>query len=186
MIFNKHFELANSHAFLGASKYHWVNYSDEKVATSYLRFLAIQRGTELHEFASRCIELKQKLPRNKKSLNTFVNDALGYRMKSEQPLFYSNNSFGTADAISFRDNLLRIHDLKTGVSPVSMKQTEVYAALFCLEYEVDPLDINIELRIYQSDEVLIHKPEPQDILHIMEKIVAFDKRIEQLKAEMED
>jgi len=186
MIFNRHSELVGNHAFLGASKYHWTNYTDEKVTSAYLRFLAVQKGTELHDFASRCVVLKQKLPRNKKSLNAFVNDAIGYRMKSEQPLFYSINSFGTADAISFRDGLLRIHDLKTGVTPASLRQTEVYAALFCLEYDINPKDISMELRIYQSDEVLIHNPDPNDILQIMNKIIAFDQKIEQLKHEMED
>ena len=186
MNFNKHYDLAGSHAFLGASKYHWVNYSDDKVTSAYLRHLATQKGTELHEFASDCINLKQKLPRSKKSLNAFVNDAIGYRMKSEQVLFYSVNSFGTADAISFRDGLLRIHDLKTGVSPVSVKQVEVYAAQFCLEYDINPGEIEMELRIYQLDEVLVHKPEPKDILEIMNKIVLFDQRLEQLKLELED
>jgi hypothetical protein len=148
--------------------------------------MAIQRGTELHDFARRCIELKQKLPKSRKSLNCYVNDAIGFRMQPEQPLFYSVNAFGTADAISFRENLLRIHDLKTGVSAVSMRQLEVYCALFCLEYKIDPEEIDIELRLYQSDEIVIHKPERADIRQIMEKIVSFDKRIEEIKSEMEE
>ncbi len=186
MNFNKHYDLVGEHAFLSASKYHWTNYDEEKVSASYLKFLAIQKGTELHDFARRCIDLKIRLPKNKKSLHCFVNDAIGYRMKSEQPLFYSVNSFGTADAISFRDNILRIHDLKTGVSPVSIRQLEVYSALFCLEYKVNPKEIEIELRIYQSDEIIVHKPEGEDIRQIMEKIINFDKRIELIKSEMED
>lgn len=148
--------------------------------------MAVQKGTEIHEFAKRCIDLKQRLPKSRKSLNTFVNDAVGYRMVAEQPLFYSPNAFGTADAISFRDDTLRIHDLKTGVSPVSMRQLEVYAALFCLEYKVNPEDINIELRIYQSEEIVVHKPEGIDIRQIMDKIIRFDKRIELIKSDMED
>lgn len=186
MNFNKHYELLGEHAFLSASKYHWINYSEEKINVAYSKFLAVQKGTELHDFASRCIKLKQRLPKSKISLNQFVNDAIGFRMKSEQPLFYSVNAFGTADAISFRDDCLRIHDLKTGVSPVSMSQLEIYAAYFCLEYKIKPETIEIELRIYQGDEVVIHKPDPQDIRLIMDKIVDFDKRIEQIKAEMED
>lgn len=186
MNFKKHYDLIGEHAFLSASKYHWVNYDAEKVSIAYAKFLAVQKGTELHDFASRCIQLKQRLPKSKKSLNQFVNDAIGFRMRSEQPLYYSPNAFGTADAISFRDDVLRIHDLKTGVSPVSMRQLEIYAALFCLEYKVEPEEIEIELRIYQSDEIVVHKPEGEDIRFIMDKIVDFDKRIDQIKAELED
>jgi len=187
MNFNKHYDLLGEHAFLSASKYHWSNYDEDKLSASYRKYLATIRGTQLHDFGKRCIELKQKLPKNRKSLNCFVNDAIGFRMQPEQPLFYSVNAFGTADAISFRDKYLRIHDLKTGVSPVSMRQLEIYAAYFCLEYKVDPSSIEIELRIYQSDEIVIHKPEAEDILYLMEKIVDFDKRIELIKSdELED
>jgi hypothetical protein len=163
-----------------------VNYSEEKISAAYLKFLAVQKGTELHDFARRCIELKQRLPKSNKSLNQFVNDAIGFRMKPEQVLYYSSNAFGTTDAISYRDGLLRIHDLKTGVTTVSMRQLEIYAAYFCLEYKVKPEDIEIELRIYQSDEILVHKPNGEDIRQIMEKIIEFDKKIELIKSDMED
>lgn len=185
MKFNGHSELVGQHAFLGPSKYHWVNYSDEKLVETFTKWQAVQRGTDLHELASRCIALKVKLPKSKNAINMFVNDAIGYRMTSEQPLFYSVNAFGTADAISFRENQLRIHDLKTGVSRVSMTQLEVYAALFCLEYDVDPSQISVELRIYQGDEIIVHEPEHQDIRNIMDKIVRFDMQIDKLKQEME-
>ena len=117
----------------------------------------------------------------KKTLNLYVNDAIGFKMETEQTLYYSDNCFGTADAISFKQNMLRIHDLKTGVSPRSMRQLEIYTALFCLEYGKNPNEIDVELRLYQTDEVLIHVPAPEDILYIMEKIITFDKKIEQLK-----
>ena len=185
MKFNEHSELLGQHAFLGASKYHWINYSDEKLIGTYTKYQAIQRGTDLHELASRCISLKVKLPKSKNAINMFVNDAIGFRMISEQPLFYSINAFGTADAISFRDNFLRIHDLKTGVSRVSMAQLEIYTALFCLEYDIKPHEIGIELRIYQGDEIIVHEPEPASISSIMEKIVRFDLHINKLKQEME-
>ena len=32
MIFNNHSNLEGQHAFLGASKYHWINYDETKVA----------------------------------------------------------------------------------------------------------------------------------------------------------
>jgi hypothetical protein len=62
-----------------------------------------------------------------------------------------------------------------------MEQLEIYAALFCLEYNKRPGDIDMELRIYQNNEILIHQPEADDILPIMDKIMSFDKLIEKLK-----
>ena len=111
----------------------------------------------------------------------YVNDAIGFKMEPEQVLYYSDNWFGTADAIIFRNYLLRIHDLKTGVTKAHMEQLEIYAALFCLEYNKRPGDIDMELRIYQNNEILIHQPEADDILPIMDKIMSFDKLIEKLK-----
>lgn len=183
MNFNKHSNLEGQHAFLSASKYHWINYDEEKLSNAYLKHLATLRGTELHDFACRCIKLGVKLPKTKNTLNLYVNDAIGYKMTPEQPLYYSDNCFGTADSISFRQNILRIHDLKSGLTPASMHQLEVYAALFCLEYHIKPEDIQIELRLYQTDEVLVHNPEPNRIRYIIDKIILFDKRIEKLKTE---
>lgn len=133
MNFNNHSNLEGQHAFLGASKYHWINYSEDKVADAYSKFLATQKGTVLHAFAAQCISLGQKLPKSQKTLNMYVNDAIGYKMTPEQTLFYSENCFGTADSISYRSGLLRIHDLKTGIIPAHMEQLMIYAALFCLE-----------------------------------------------------
>ena len=115
----------------------------------------------------------------------YVNDAIGYRMTPEQPLYFSENCFGTADAISFRDGLLRIHDLKTGQIPAHMEQLLVYSALFCLEYHAKPAEIGIALRIYQNDAILIHEPEVDEVLPIMDKIVSFDKTIRRLRTEFE-
>ena len=184
MNFNKHSALEGQHAFLSASKYHWINYDEYKIADAFSRHLAIQKGTELHDFAEKCIQLGQKLPRSKKTLNMYVNDAIGFKMNPEQILYYSENCFGTADAISFRNNMLRIHDLKTGVTPTHMEQLEIYAALFCLEYGVDPNKIEIELRIYQNNEIVYHNPTSEEITMIMNKIRAFDKIIDRVKKEM--
>jgi hypothetical protein len=185
MNFNDHSGFEGQHAFLSASKYHWVNYDEDKLIRVYTSMLAAQKGTELHAFACDAIRLGIKLPKNHQTLNMYVNDALGYHMTPEQVLYYSDNAFGTADSISFKDNLLRIHDLKTGVSPVSTLQVEIYASLFCLEYDVKPNDISMELRIYQSGDILVDIPESDDIFHIMDKIVTFDKCIEKIKAEEE-
>ena len=181
MNFNKHSNLEGQHAFLGASKYHWINYDEMKVAEAYSKFLATQKGTILHEFAAQCIRLGQKLPKSHKTLNAYVNDAIGYRMTPEQILYYSDNCFGTADAIVFRGNLLRIHDLKTGIIPAHMEQLYIYAALFCLEYKVKPADIEMELRLYQADDILVSNPTVEDIAPIMDRIITFDKIINKIK-----
>lgn len=181
MNFNNHSYLEGQHAFLGASRYHWIRYDEEKVMESYAKYLATIKGTELHAFAAQCIKLGQKLPRSTKTLNSYVNDAIGYKMIPEQVLYYSENCFGTADAICFRHNLLRVHDLKTGVTPAHMEQLEIYAALFCLEYHQKPGDIDMELRLYQGDEIVVHNPTVEDIAPIMDKITIFDKLINQIK-----
>lgn len=186
MNFVSHSNLEGQHAFLSASKYHWINYDSDKLTNSYENFLAAQRGTELHAFAAQCIKLGQKLSRSKRTLNMYVNDAIGYGMTPEQILFYSNNCFGTADAISFRNNLLRIHDLKTGVVPAHMEQLMIYASLFCLEYKYKPSSIDVELRIYQSDEVVVHNPSSDEIDPIINKIVEFDKVINNIRSFEED
>lgn len=180
MNFNEHSKLKGCHAFLSASSYHWLNYTDEKLITTYSNLLAKQRGTELHEFAAKAIELGIKLPKSKKTLNMYVNDAIGFRMKPEQILYYSDYCFGTADAISFKNNFLRIHDLKTGVTPVKMEQLMIYAALFCLEYRIKPSTIDIELRIYQNDDYEYFNPTAEDIVPIMDKIITFDKLINKI------
>lgn len=183
MNFNPHLNLKGKHAFLSASGYHWVNYDIEKLETVYRNSLAVQRGTDIHNFASEAIRLGIKLPKTKNTLNCYVNDAIGFRMQPEQILYYSDICFGTADAIVFRDNKLRIHDLKTGVSPASFKQLEIYAALFCLEYRYNPNDISMELRLYQSNEVSVYEPDPIDISAIMDKIIEFDKCIRRINEE---
>ena len=123
------------------------------------------------------------MPKTKTTFNLYVNDAIAFKMQPEQILYYSENCFGTADAISFRNNMLRIHDLKTGEIPAHMEQLEIYAALFCLEYSVKPENINIELRIYQNNECLVHNPESDKISFIMDKVIWADKLINQRKAD---
>ncbi len=177
MIFNQHKILEGQHAFLSPSKYHWINYNDEKMLESFLNYQAAKRGTVLHNLAAELITLGVKLPKTNKTLNLYVNDAIGFRMQPEVCLYYSENAFGTADTLSFRNDMLRIHDLKTGKTVASIKQLEVYVAMFCLEYNKDPKKIETELRLYQFDEVLVNIPEPEEILYIMDKLVSFDRKI---------
>lgn len=186
MNWNKHSNYEGLHAFMGASKFSWINYEDDRLVEAYRSYRAAEEGTLTHAFASLCIERKQKLPnRPRKTLDMFVNDAIGFRMDSEVMLFYSENCFGTADAISFRDNHLQIHDLKTGKIPAHIEQLIVYAALFCLEYDKAPGNITIELRIYQNNDILVCRPDATDILPVMDKIKRFDRIIQQLKKDEE-
>jgi hypothetical protein len=171
------------HSYLSPSKHAWLRYDDEKFDTAYVASLAAYKGTQLHTLAHDLIRLGVKLPRSQKTLSMYVNDAIGYRMTPEQALFYSEFCYGTADAISFKHNLLRIADLKTGITPAHEDQLKVYAALFCLEYGFKPFEIQMELRIYQSDEVRVFVGEPDEIAHIMDRIITLDKRIRAIREE---
>lgn len=184
MNFVKHLDLEGLHAPFSASQSAWLRYDDEKLITAYHNKKAAQMGTVLHDWAKRTIDLRIKQPRSKKTLYSYINDAIGFRMSTEVVLFYSNNFFGTADTICFRNNVLRIHDLKTGVGPVHMEQLRVYAALFCLEYRVDPREIETYLRIYQNDEIQEEMTDPEDIKAIMKKIIHNDKLISQIESEV--
>lgn len=116
------------------------------------------------------------------TVKLYINDCVGYRMTPEQPLYFSDLFFGTTDAISFRNNFLRIHDLKTGSHPAYIEQLEIYAALFCLEYEMKPGEIEMELRIYQNGEVLYHNPQADEIAPIMDKIISDNKYLQKKEA----
>ena len=181
MIFNNHIKLEGLHAPFGASKSSWLRYDDDKAIEYLQNIKAKEMGTRLHAWAAETIKLGIKQPRSNKTLYAYVNDAIGFKMDPEVVLFYSDKFFGTADAICFRNNKLRIHDLKTGTKPVKMEQLEIYAALFCLEYRIKPGEIEMELRIYQNDEVLIHNPTAEDILPIMDKIVHLNKILESIE-----
>ena len=184
MQFFKHHDLRGLHAPFSASQSHWLRYDEQKMIEVFSNRKAAEQGSRLHEWAKQTIDLRIKQPRSKKTLYAYVNDAIGFQMDTEVVLYYSPRFFGTADAICFRDNTLRIHDLKTGKTPVHMEQLMVYAALFCLEYKIKPGEINIELRIYQNDEVLYHKPTAEDIAPIMDKIIHFDKILERIEEEV--
>lgn len=175
MNFNQHFRLNGLHAPFSPSQPSWLNYTDEKALDVYSNKKAAEMGTRLHNWAKETIDLGIRQPRSKKTIYAYVNDAIGFRMDTEVVLYYSDRFFGTADAISFKDNFLRIHDLKTGTSPVHIEQPLVYAALFCLEYKIKPSDIKIELRIYQNDEIQIYEPEEGEVEEVMNKIAHLDE-----------
>lgn len=186
MLFKNHYDLAGLHAPFSASQSHWLRYDDEKAVEVYRNKQAAAQGSKLHEWAKNTIDLGIKQPRSKKTLYAYVNDAIGFKMDTEVVLYYSDRFFGTADAISFRNNFLRIHDLKTGKSGKiedHMEQLMVYAALFCLEYKIKPGEIDMELRVYKNDDVLFFNPTAEDIVPIMDKIIHLDKIIAKLDKE---
>jgi hypothetical protein len=188
--------LEGKHAFLSASGYHWIRYTDDKILDRLETHMSAQHGTRLHAVASELIELGLNLPPNRTTLNMYVNDAIGFRMSPEVQLMASYNAFGTADAISYRrerpkDKLmtLRIHDLKNGVHTAKMDQLKIYAAYFCIEYAVNPNDIFIELRIYQNDDIaMTNSLEDEnlgaDIMTIMGRTLHFDKIITERRMEV--
>ena len=192
MNFNRHYNLEGLHAPFSASQSHWLRYDDDKAREVYERKKSAERGSRLHAWAKETIDLGIKQPKSKKTLYEYVNDAIGFKMSTEVVLFYSDRFFGTADAISFRKNpktgrnILRIHDLKTGVvgkPDEHIEQLEVYAALFCLEYKMKPDEIDIELRVYKKDEVVYCEPDPEEITKIMNKIIHLDKLIAKIDYE---
>lgn len=117
------------------------------------------------------------------TLKDYINDGIGFKMLTEWGLKYSDNFFGHADSIIFRDKTLRIHDLKTGTTPAKMEQLLIYAALFCLEYNFKPAEIDITLGVYKKDEVAFCDPESEEIIHIMNRIVHLDKLLRKMDNE---
>lgn len=175
--------LSNTHAFLSPSRYYWINYDDEKLLEAFRNHKRAALGTRLHKLAAELITLARIQPQNAESFNMFVNDGIGFGMTPEVLLYYSPRCYGTADAISFKDKVLRIHDLKTGdsqVPPGATKQVLIYAALFCLDYEISPLDLkSIILRIYQNGDVLEMLPEREKLLEMTRRIIEADKLLKE-------
>lgn len=184
MRFNRHLVREGEHAFLSPSYYHWINYTPARLAERWTTMQAAALGTAQHQYAQQEIRAG-RLSSYVGTLGMYINDCIEHRMETEQVLYYSENCFGTCDAISFRYRVLRIFDLKTGTSKASVHQLEVYVALFCLEYGKDPREMKIELRIYQDNEVQIYDADPDDILFIMDRIREFDSLINTLRLEEE-
>ena len=118
------------------------------------------------------------------NLMAYIKDANGFRLDPEVDLKYADDFYGTADAILYKKNeFLRIHDLKTGTTPASLRQLEIYAAFCCLEYNIDPASVEIELRIYQNEEILIGNPTGEDIRTLMDQIRRTKIIFEKIKKE---
>ena len=181
MKWNDHSRLEGSHAFLGASQFHWLNYDEKKLIERWQSAEAIKRGTELHEYAANAIKLGIWQRDTGHTLEQHINDAIGFGLDPEVVLYYSEFCYGTSDAIGFKNDLLRIHDLKTGKIKAHMQQLYIYAALFCLEYSVKPGEIQMETRIYQNNEIFIDNPTAETILPIMNIIKKYSKILSDIK-----
>lgn len=142
----------------------------------YTKYTFNSNKNDVSDYGMLLIENMSYIPKEVfETVKYYINDAIGFKMLVEQPLVYSKNIFGTADSIIFKDNLLRIHDLKTGNNEPKMEQLIIYAALFCLEYDIKPSDIEYELRLYHWDGMIIHKPTVEDLLPVIDSIVTIEK-----------
>ncbi len=188
MQWNDHWRIEGKHAYMGASKFHWIRYSPEKLRSHFQKHLRAQEGQELHELAKILIKKRIKQVRDGTTFRTYVNDAIGFRMDPEVPLYYNDDFFGTPDALSYRNKVLRIHDLKTGEFPGKMDQLKVYVVLFFLEYgkllKIKPHDVEIILRIYQFDQVLEEIADPDEIVELMKWAVEAAKIVSEEKGVM--
>jgi hypothetical protein len=180
--------IAGKHALLSPSAYHWLDYDEDKLRRVFFQQQQTRRGNDLHDYAQRAITLGIRQADNGSTLSSYINDCIGFRMTPEFPLYYSDVCFGTSDAVGFSSKLvLRVADLKTGITETSMKQPMIYAAIFCLQFEYSPLDLSeINLRIYQNNEIRELIADPVDILMTMDKIKAASDYVEFLREEAED
>lgn len=185
MIFNKHSRLEGQHALLSASKYHWLNYDDDKLERFFDHHMTAARGTKLHDYAKKAIDLEIRQKDDPPTtLSLYINDAIDYEMTPEQVLFYTDYAFGTADAVSYWDHFLRIHDLKNGESPASFKQLYTYAGYFCLEYDLSPIEINGELRIYQHNQAYAQIIDVDVLTHVVDRLVYANRRYLERRKEL--
>ena len=196
-------ETNNAHALFAPSQPSWLRYENEDQIISRLKsYYAQAIGTLVHEKAKSCIERRKKLNKNSSILlelyllenkipeaiidiqdlypnfMLYVNDCISMKMLPEQKLAYSEYCFGTADAVSFKKNLLRINDLKTGKLQAKMDQLKSYAGLFCLQNDIKPSAIKTELRIYQFGEANLYSPSAEELQDVMDRIVVTSNIVE--------
>ncbi len=205
MNWNQHRNLEGSHAFLSASNYNWLSKTNEEIVQSYTNSFAQAIGTLSHAFAADYIRFREKLKKGDSrtlkmdlmrkgipeyaidiraffpTVMRYVNDSIDFMMDPEVLLYYSDLCFGTADSIQVSNGVLRIHDLKTGSTAAKIDQLKIYAALFYLEYGQKPERLRTELRIYQSDDIIVHEPEVDEIREVMDAIVEKDRVLQKLK-----
>lgn len=192
--YNDHARLEGTHAFLSPSNYHWLRYDKEKLLKRLETAKAAARGTSLHKLAAHAISEGVQLMPDGSTISMYVNDAIKYGMEPERALFFSMDCYGTADAIGFEIydepngnalGFLRIFDLKTGVSPCSVEQLYVYAAVFCLEYDYRPYEIEGELRLYQNDDIDCYEIDVVTLTEVISIILSHQSTIDEYRLEVE-
>lgn len=190
--YNDHARLEGTHAFLSPSNYHWLRYDKEKLLKRLETVKAAARGTSLHKLAAHAISEGVQLMPDGSTISMYVNDAIKYGMEPEKALFFSMDCYGTADAIGFEIyqepdgnvlGFLRIFDLKTGVTPCSVEQLYVYAAVFCLEYDYRPYEIEGELRLYQNDAIDCYEIDRVLLTEVISTIVSHQQVIDEYRLE---
>lgn len=176
MDFNPHYELRGKHALLSPSSSAWLRYSQEKLLNFIVNNEAKKRGTRLHEWACETIKLKKRQVASD-ALGMYINYAIDNDLTPEQPLKFSDECYGTADSIGFNGKTLIIADYKSGVvglyeeTEKDFEQLLIYAALFCLEYHINPKRIKVKLRIFQAEKKLSLDPDHEVIENIMSIII---------------
>lgn len=185
MPLNKNTNLAGQHAFLSPSTHHWLDYDEDKLRRVYHQRQQTARGDKLHAYAQQAITLGIKQADNGTTLGMYINDAIGFLMEPEITLMFTRDCFGTCDAISVRNGILRIHDLKTGINEASMKQLLIYTAIFFFEYSevYKPTDLRTILRIYQNDQIVEYEPDVPEIFSVMDRVMTQAKLIAYLREE---
>lgn len=190
--YNDHSRLEGTHAFLSPSNYHWLRYDKEKLLSRLETAKAAARGTSLHKLAAHAISEGVQFMPDGSTLSMYVNDVIKYKMEPEMALFFSMDCYGTADAIGFEiykkpvNNVLgylRIFDLKTGKSACSVEQLYIYAAVFCLEYDYRPYEIEGELRLYQNDAIDCYEINRVTLTEVISIILSHQRIIDEYRLE---
>ena len=65
-----------------------------------------------------------------------------------------------------------------------MEQLLLYDALFCLEYRINPKDIQVENRIYQCDAISVANPSPDELKEFVDMVVEKEKCAREVRAEV--
>lgn len=155
----------------------------------YCKYTYLSESLVIGDYGKKLLSNLRNVPKEVfEALKYYINDGISFKMNVEQGLQYSEHFFGHADTICFRNNVLRIHDFKSGDNPAHIEQLKVYAALFCLEYEIKPSTITIILRLYQwhnIEEVVINTETDgyEELIAIIDKIISSEKLIKNIEKE---
>ena len=77
------------HSTFSPSDKSWLNFDREKIRQRVMMARAIQRGTELHELAKHCIDMRTPLDSSNGIISKYVKDCIELGMETEVTLTYS-------------------------------------------------------------------------------------------------